>query len=265
MNLLKPALSLMLLATGIAFGANLISSYVAPIEYKGHLGYTFSEGINPISAVIFELDDVIAENLIVLDVPEGWSYTLEGNLLRLSGGVLHPGETLDVKVSLKKYVEPDEYTVSSSGFTEDGDVISSSGPLVIREMITLKLIEMSYAWRLPLAFITVGTGVLEIYRTRKKVESVIDLRGPRYEIQRPRVQPTSVAHSPLKDEKIQLKEDPLSSFKYGHTNAGFGLWPADDSEMVRPRWEEPKAPAPSKAAPSKGIVDRFISWIKSFF
>ena len=59
-------------------------------------------------------------NLIIVDVPSPWSYSYSAGSLTLSGGSLQPGGVVSVMVSLNKYFEGGEYSVSSLGTTTAG-------------------------------------------------------------------------------------------------------------------------------------------------
>ena len=167
MGFLKSAFILMLLSTGVGFGAEMVSGIIGPYEYKGNLGYQYSEGVTPVNIVSFEFDSAVAENIVVLYVPEPWSYYLKGNLLLLTEGVLQPGETINIQVSLNKYTQPGEYSLKSSGTTTGGQEITGEGPMMINEMYGLRLVDTFSTWRYPLALATTGAGLLTLYNGMK--------------------------------------------------------------------------------------------------
>ncbi len=135
---LRSYIALGLILTGAAYSADFFSPFIGPTEYRGQLGFTYVEGENPITGITFEVDPRIAGSLLILEEPAGWSHTFTGGTVELTGGSLSPGESLVVPVSLMRYVEPDEYSISSTGVTSGGETVEVVGSLVVTLMVILR-------------------------------------------------------------------------------------------------------------------------------
>jgi len=144
MKSLRYLLVLGTLITASAFGAEILAPYLGPLEYKGQMGFSYTEGINPITYITIEIDSTVAEKLIILDAPTGWTYTLTGNILELEGGTLSPGSL----------------------------------------MVMLYALDLASAMRFQLVMATLGIGFIELILSRmlqrkpKEVESVADKLQP---------------------------------------------------------------------------------------
>lgn len=181
MSSLKYLLVLGTLLTASAFTADILAPYIGPLEYKGSMGYTYVEGTNPITRIT--IDSTVAEKLIVLNPPAGWTYTLTDNILELEGGSLNPGESVTLPVSLGGYIPPDDYPVTSTGYTSGGEAVQASGSLVVSTMVILYALDTVSAMRNQLAMATLGLGLIELIISRMlqkkpEVESVVDMLQP---------------------------------------------------------------------------------------
>jgi len=139
---LKVTLLILALITILAFLSDYLIPYVALIETKGELKYSYEVGEEPVVLVRFKLPQEIAREIIVTEITEGWSYKLEGNDLVLQGGILKPGQYVIVKYSLKKYIEPKNLTVVAVGMTTKKEAIVAEGSMIIKEAVTLKILSM---------------------------------------------------------------------------------------------------------------------------
>jgi len=184
MKSLRYLLVLGTLITASAFGAEILAPYLGPLEYKGQMGFSYTEGINPITYITIEIDSTVAEKLIILDAPTGWTYTLTGNVLELEGGTLSPGNNMAIPVSLGGYIAPNEYEVTSTGYTSGGETVQASGTLVVSLMVMLYALDLASAMRFQLVMATLGIGFIELILSRmlqrkpKEVESVADKLQP---------------------------------------------------------------------------------------
>ncbi len=138
-----------------------ISSFVGMFEANGDFTYSFLEGDSPITHVSFYIDPKLVENIVVRDIPPGWSYTLEGATLTLDGGSIQPGSTIRVGYYLERYMEPREIPISATGLTADGDAVSALGTVVVTETIILKIIYIFIIYKIPIliGIMTLGTGI----------------------------------------------------------------------------------------------------------
>jgi hypothetical protein len=135
---LRSYIALGLILTGAAYSADFFAPFIGPTEYRGQLGFAYVEGEDPITGITFQVDERIAGSILILEVPSGWSHTYVSGTLELSGGSLSPGESLAVPVSMVRYVEPDEYTISSTGVTSGGETVQATGSLVVALMVILR-------------------------------------------------------------------------------------------------------------------------------
>ncbi len=157
-----------ILLTASGFTSDILGEYLGPIEYKGYIVFDYPEGENPIINIVFTVDPTLAGNLIILNVPSPWSHSYGDGILALSGGSLSQGGSVRVTVSLNRYFEDGEYTVSSVGMTSADEVSTASGPLLVGELYLLNLLGMASAYRYPFLTLVVGLGFLEWLLSRRK-------------------------------------------------------------------------------------------------
>jgi len=160
---LRLPLILMIIISLIAAFANVVGVYVGPIEYQGTLTYVYVEGEDPIGFVAFTFDDYIADSLLVVESPSGWTHTQAGNVISLSGGPIYPGDSLVIEISAWKYVLPGSYL-----FTVSGGGATARGELFVTEMILLKIIWLLNDYLIPLMVFTGLLGLGELYSTLRK-------------------------------------------------------------------------------------------------
>ena len=189
LNVLRSLLLLGIIITGAAFGSEAISDIVGPIEYKGYLSFAYSEGENPINLIVFTVDEAIAPNLLIINVPAGWSHSYYNRVLTLTGGQLSPGDMVNVQVSLDKYHESGSYDIEASGTTVLGETSFSSGVLLVGEMYILMFLGLLNVFRYPILVSALGLGFAEIWMWMKRgsgfreVDKVVDeLEPPPVEI-----------------------------------------------------------------------------------
>ena len=158
------------LLSAVALFANIISPLIGPLEYTGHLTYSYIEGDNNVVKVVFQFNEEIGERLIVVNAPSPWSWTQGGNILSMTGGSLDPGGSLVVAVSFNRYVPPGDRPFTAVGTTSGGESSTAVGTLVVTEMLFLKIL---YILSLNWLYLFVGTGVLflaEIILVRRRLE-----------------------------------------------------------------------------------------------
>jgi UDP-2,3-diacylglucosamine pyrophosphatase LpxH len=140
MSSLRFPLVLLALLSTVALLVNVIAPYIGPLEYTGHLTFSYTEGENPIVNVVFQFNEEIGESLIVVNAPSPWSWAQGGNILSMSGGSLAPGDSLVVAVSFNRYVPPGDRPFTAVGTTSGGESSTALGVLVVTEMILLKIL-----------------------------------------------------------------------------------------------------------------------------
>jgi hypothetical protein len=163
---LRSYIALGLILTGAAYSADFFSPFIGPTEYRGQLGFTYVEGESPITRITFEVDLRIAGSLLILEEPAGWSHTFTGGIVELTGGSLSPGESLVVPVSMMRYVEPDEYSISSTGVTSGGETVEAAGSLVVTLMVILRTLTAISNLKVTASLGTVGLIFVDILLKR---------------------------------------------------------------------------------------------------
>ncbi len=142
----------------------IIGSYVS----QGRLNYSYSKGEEAITRITFKIDPTLAENIMIKNVPSGWSYTLEGDTLVLSGGSLPPGGSVSIEYSLKRYIPPGELPVTATGSTLGGQTVQSTGRVVVSENIILLIIYIFIILKIPILVVLAGIGGLAVTSHLKK-------------------------------------------------------------------------------------------------
>ena len=155
-----------------------VGQVIGPYDYKGYLSFSYPEGDNPINIIVFTVDEKIAPSLLIVNVPPEWSWTYSGSSLSLSGGLLYPGDQVDVEVSLDQYHEEDAYALDAVGTTVTGESSYSIGVLLVGQLLLLRFLDLVASNSLPIWGGTLGLSVLDLFlRTRTKkpeIDSVVD-------------------------------------------------------------------------------------------
>ena len=134
MSALRSLFILGTLLTASGFGSDFLGDYAGPIEYQGALTFEYPEGTNPINNIVFTVDGTLSADLLVVNVPAGWSYTSDGHLITLSEGSLSPGGVVNVGVSLNKYHEAGDYEIGAVGTTTGGETSNAQGALQVGDL-----------------------------------------------------------------------------------------------------------------------------------
>ena len=153
-GVLRYPLALMLFLSAFALAADVVSVNVGPIEYKGALTFDYVDGGIPIDYVSYQFDTGINENLLILGVPQGWSYAQSPQGIIFSGGQL-PINKFVVDVSLRQYVEPGKKLFTATA-TTGKQPISTKGALTIPETPLLKTCYLAAIYRTPILGSTVA-------------------------------------------------------------------------------------------------------------
>lgn len=158
MGSLRIPLVIMIIITLLAASAETASVIIGPREYQGALIYVYVQGETPIGLVTFTFDDQIADRLLVVAAPTGWTYALTGNLMTLSGGPISPGGQLTIRVSAWKYIQPGNYP-----FTAQGGGDTARGELLVKDMLLTGVIWILYDNLIILVVLTLLLAAGEIY------------------------------------------------------------------------------------------------------
>ncbi len=149
---------------------DLISSTAA----RGSFTYSFnSQGPEPVVSIIYTLPQDLAD-AIVLEETEGWTVTLEGNILSLTDGTLNSGESVTVNYRLKDYIKGGTRTIPVTSTRSDGSSLPpAETTLQVPEVFLLALAAMLSAnaiWLLILAIIVLVIIIVLFILGKKKEE-----------------------------------------------------------------------------------------------
>ncbi|MEE8570422.1 MAG: metallophosphoesterase, partial [Candidatus Bathyarchaeia archaeon] len=232
MSALRPLLIIAILIAASGFTSDILGEYLGPIDYKGYLVFDYPEGDNPINNIVFTVDSTLADNLIIVSVLSIWSYSYDSPVLTLSGGSVGPGGSVSVTVSLNKYFEDGEYSVSSVGTTTAGEVSQASGPLLVGELYLLNFIGMASAYRFPLAGLVIGLVFLELFLSgRKRAGVPVPVDGKLGEDDKVKLHDDKGPTISTKDKEDELpstRTREQGSTQRRHRNGGSGTITNDD-------------------------------------
>lgn len=175
MKLIRTLLVLSLILTILAFTAPMLGDKIGPLEFKGTVTYTYPKGATPVTTVDYVFCDTVGPCIQITDTPQGWTNTVTGNTITLTGSSLTPGDKLVLGISLNKYVQPGEYEIQTKGTTSTGQVSQASGSLTVALTPLLYSLAVLNNQQMTMVMITMGLGFLEyiLNARRKKVESVV--------------------------------------------------------------------------------------------
>lgn len=172
----KKTISLLILFTLIAILAvfpDKISRYVGSFEGKGSITYSYPEGTEPITSIRIELPSDIASSMVLVDhrdMPTGWHVELREDALLITGGILKPGESLEVKYYLARYIESGSKELTATSKTLSGDIIVTSGTITVQETILLKVLTLILDYRLPILLVSSLSVVASIWSILKHIK-----------------------------------------------------------------------------------------------
>ncbi len=174
---LKYPLAVLVILTVLALFAQIVAVYVAPFESEGAISFTYNEGQNPITHLIFTFDNEMGETLIIQKIPEGWSLSQSGAVFSLSGGRLLPGASLMLITAMKQYVDPGERPYTVTATTTEGSTILSNGVLTVKEMTAVTVLLIFEAIKLPLLIGTIALGAAEAGLQVRKRRRTTTMQG----------------------------------------------------------------------------------------
>lgn len=267
MSALRALAVIGLLLTASGFASDILGEYIGPMEYKGYLVFDYPEGENPITNIVFTIDSTLANDLIILNVPSPWSHSYSGGALTLSGGSLSPGGTVTVTVSLKKFFEDGEYPTSSVGTTSTGETSHASGPLLVGNMILLNFLGLVSAFKLPLAGVTVGLGLLEWFLFRRRRIGPTDIptiKTPVDTVDDASTVPTVVSTKPRNcEELVEECEKAKAAAKIAEAEAQAAKQKADSANLEHEKAKKDEIEAQNKLDDVlKKPRDESESWVE---
>jgi hypothetical protein len=231
MGLLRIPLAILLAVSAVSLGAQALGPIIGPIEYNGSLTYVYSQGVNPITNVVFRFDEEIGNSLIIVNVPAGWSYAQSGYTVTLSGGALQPGQTLVVGVSCRRYLEPGVRPFTATGTTSIGEVATAQGGLTVSEMWILKTVTILGDNPLPLLG---GTGLLIVVDFFPVIKGLVTPKTIERKPLEPEKHPKTQERKPEEpgktpgeedEEKQHKKRECKMAYEWVHKSFDINLFP----------------------------------------
>jgi hypothetical protein len=169
----RPSISLIILFIILLllyiFSGSLVE-IVSNWSGNGTFTYNYIQGSEAIVSVSYDLPQKLA-NAMVFQQTEGWTVSLNGNILSLTQGTLNPGSTLTVGYRLKEYVAGGTNAVNVTGTTVSGQKNISQTNLQIPDVVLLSLVGMlaqNAIWLLILAIIVFLVMVALLIKGEKK-------------------------------------------------------------------------------------------------
>jgi hypothetical protein len=142
---LIPAFALLL--TLMTVFLNLFLGFAGFMGGEMTTSFTYEKGIQPITRVVIEIPSDVAASLKIRSASPGWVAETKSDQIVLSEGQLLPGQTLQVKSYLIRYVKPQSASFTTTGTTDKGEIIASQGILTIKENTLLRA--LTYLEKIP--------------------------------------------------------------------------------------------------------------------
>ncbi len=140
---LRDILALLAIASALVAVMTLFPNEV--LDSAGRLGgegtLSFpNPGQQAISSISFKVPSDLAQALKFTSSQGGWTSSIKGDVMTLSGGTLNPGATLLMKYSIVRYVKPRQETFATQGVMINGQTLSYSVTIIIQENVVLRIL-----------------------------------------------------------------------------------------------------------------------------
>lgn len=139
---------------------------------QGSFTYNYTSGTEAIVSITYTLPQDLADAMAPEQV-EGWTVTLEDNILSLTDGTLNPGESVTIGYRLTQYIKGGTRAITATGTTESGITSTSDSSLEVPEVFLLALAGMLHQnaiWLLVLAIIVLVIIIVLFILGKKKDE-----------------------------------------------------------------------------------------------
>lgn len=140
---------------------------------QGSFTFSYSGSINEaMVSITYTLPQDLADAMAPEQV-EGWTVTLEDNILSLTDGTLNPGESVTIGYRLTQYIKGGTRAITATGTTESGITSTSDSSLEVPEVFLLALAGMLHQnaiWLLVLAIIVLVIIIVLFILGKKKDE-----------------------------------------------------------------------------------------------
>jgi len=139
---------------------------------QGSFTYNYTSGTEAIVSITYTLPQDLADAMAPEQV-EGWTVTLEDNILSLTDGTLNPGGSVTVGYRLTKYIKGGTRAITATGTTANGTTIPTDSSLHVPEVFPLALAGMLHQnaiWLLVLAIIVLVIIIVLFILGKKKDE-----------------------------------------------------------------------------------------------
>ena len=138
----------------------------------GTFTFNYTSGNEDIVSIAYTLPQDLADAMALKQV-EGWTVTLEDNILSLTDGTLNPGESVTVGYRLTKYIKGGTRTYTATATTESDTTIPTDESFEVPEVFPLALAEILHQnaiWLLVLAIIVLVIIIVLFIIGKKKDE-----------------------------------------------------------------------------------------------
>jgi len=138
----------------------------------GIFTFNYTSGTEAIVSIAYTLPQDLADAMAPKQV-EGWTVTLEDNILSLTDGTLNPGGSVTVGYRLTKYIKGGTRAITVTGTTANDTTIPTDSSLHVPEVFPLALAEILHQnaiWLLVLAIIVLVIIIVLFIIGKKKDE-----------------------------------------------------------------------------------------------
>jgi len=151
--------------------------YASTFEGRGTLSYSYMIGEEAVTSIVATLPEDLSEAMVIEDA-NGWTASLDGNILSLSSGSLTSGESVHIAYRLSRYIPSGVRIYDIEATTETGSTFTTEGSVAIPEMFpmrTLGLISNYGFWVLVLAAIVLLAITLQVAIGRKEKVTKVEV------------------------------------------------------------------------------------------
>ena len=169
----RPSIPLIILFIILLFlylFAGIFVELASSLSAQGSFTYNYLSGNESIVSITYALPQDLADAMVP-EQTEGWTVTLSGNVLSVTGGTLNPGGSVTVEYRLSEYIEGGTRTVTATSTTTSGRSSTTQTSLEVPDALLLAFAWMLYQnaiWLLILAIIVLVIIIVLFIIGRKK-------------------------------------------------------------------------------------------------
>jgi hypothetical protein len=113
-----------------------IASEIIFLAGNGTQKIQYGEGTEPVVMIKIDLPTQVAQAIKQVNAT-GWTASIMGNTLTISGGTLLPGQSIDLSYKITKYVAPGTVNAPATFYTARGQSFPGTGNLAVSEIMYL--------------------------------------------------------------------------------------------------------------------------------